>query len=96
MEVSILQHAKDTSPQTVTMGQVVELIGRTDWPPGYQSQLLGVESVRKGRDAGRRIALAHDGEAYYNPQADPFLAWEVKEGCRRGTATTISPCWRRA
>ena len=161
MEVSILQHAKDTSPQTVTMGQVVELIGRTDWPPGYQpqllvqgtfeggvrqeditrlsglsaavfcrvddsrmaelreearadphtlllftaadtltivypyeldtgyevhlqrqfyqkaflygndyyEQLLGVESVRKGRDAGRRIALVHDGEAYYNPQA---------------------------
>ena len=182
MEVSILQHAKDTSPQTVTMGQVVELIGRTDWPPGYQpqllvqgtfeggvrqeditrlsglsaavfcrvddsrmaelreearadphtlllftaadtltivypyeldtgyevhlqrqfyqkaflygndyyEQLLGVESVRKGRDAGRRIALVHDGEAYYNPQADPFLAWEVKEGCRRQTSRTKS------
>jgi len=56
----------------------------------YYEQLLGVESVRKGRDAGRRIALVHDGEAYYNPQADPFLAWEVKEGCRRQTSRTKS------
>ena len=102
MEVSILQHANDKSPQTVDIGQVAELIRRTDWPPGYQlhlqrqfyqkaflfgndyyEQLLGLPSIRTGKDAGKRLPLARDGTVYYNPQADSFLAWEVKDGCRR-------------
>ena len=188
-EVSIIQHAKDTHPQTVTVGQVVEMIRGDQWPPGYQplmlvqgtfeggirqkditrlsglsvvmfkvtdpappfghpapagvgngslpelreearddphtlllfttrdtltvvfpyeldvgyelhlqrqfyrkaflfgsdyyEQLLGLESVRKGKSAGVQCPLAHDPQVYYNPQAEPFLAWEVKEGCRR-------------
>ena len=42
--------------------------------------------MRKGKDAGKRCPLGHDAEAYYNPQAEPFLAWEIKEGCRRQTS----------
>ena len=176
MEVSILQHSKDTSPQSVTISQVAEMIRSDSWPPGYRPQLLvqgtfeggtrqkditrlsglsvavfnqvegsrmaelreearadphtlllftpspdclvivypyeldigyelrlqlqfyqkaflygndyyedllAVQSLHKGKDAGKRCTLGHDGDAYYNPQADPFLAWEVKEGCRR-------------
>ena len=177
MEVSILQHAKDNCPRTVTIGQVVEMIRGDQWPPGYQPQmlvqgtfeggvrqkditrlsglsmavfsqvrsdsvatlreearadphtlllfttadtlvavypyeldtgyelylqqqfyrkaflfgndyyedLLGIPSVHKGRDAGRRVTLARDPDVYYNPQAEPFLAWEIKEGCQRQT-----------
>ena len=49
----------------------------------YYESLLGRQTVRKGKDAGKRCTLGHDAEAYYNPQAEPFLAWEIKEGCRR-------------
>ena len=52
----------------------------------YYERLLGAQSVRRGRDAGKRCLLGHDAEAYYNPQAEPFLAWEIKEGCRRQTS----------
>lgn len=175
MEVSILQHAKDTSPKAVGISEIVDLIRGDQWPPGYQpvllvqgtfdggtrqqdltrlsglsaavfchvegsslaelreearadphtlllyttgdsliviypyeldvgyevylqrqfyqkaflfgndyyERLLGVQSVRKGKDAGKRCPLGHDAEAYYNPQAEPFLSWEIKEGCRR-------------
>ena len=172
MEVSILQHAKDTSPKAVGISEIVDLIRGDQWPPGYQpvllvqgtfdggtrqqnltrlsglsaavfchvegsslaelreearadphtlllyttgdsliviypyeldvgyevylqrqfyqkaflfgndyyERLLGVQSVRKGKDAGKRCPLGHDAEAYYNPQAEPFLSWEIKEG----------------
>jgi len=178
MEVSILQHAKDTSPKAVGISEIVDLIRGDQWPPGYQpvllvqgtfdggtrqqnltrlsglsaaafchvegsslaelreeartdphtlllyttgdsliviypyeldvgyevylqrqfyqkaflfgndyyERLLGVQSVRKGKDAGKRCPLGHDAEAYYNPQAEPFLSWEIKEGCRRQTS----------
>ena len=43
-------------------------------PPGYQPIMLV------------QCPLAHDPQAYYNPQAEPFLAWEIKEGCRRQTS----------
>ena len=170
MEVSILQHAKDTSPQRVTVDEVVELMKGDAWPVGYRpqllvqgvyeggcqqkqlarmsglaaalfscgseelrrqaaddehtllcyqageqlviiyryeldqgydiaqqrkfyrkaflfgndyyEQLLGLKSLR-GKDAGRLIPMCHDPALYYHPQADEFLAWEIKEGCRR-------------
>ena len=174
-EVSIIQHARDTRPQTVTVSQVAELIRGDSWPPGYQplllvqgtfeggtrqqditrlsglavavfslpdgssmaelreearddphtlllfgsadmlavvypyeldtgyelhlqrqfyqkavlygtdyyEQLLGTGAVRRGKDAGKRCGLCHDPDAYHNPLAEPFLAWEIKEGCRR-------------
>ena len=49
----------------------------------YYERLLRMPAMRKGKDAGRRCPMGHDAEAYYNPQAEPFLAWEIKEGCRR-------------
>ena len=178
MDVSLLQHAKDKSPQAVTLDKLVELIRGDQWPPGYEPILLvqgtfeggtrqqdlirlsglavavfihvegsslaelreearadphtlllytiadslvilypyeldvgyevylqrqfyhkaflfgndyyeeitGLQSQRKGKDVGKRCPLGHDGEVYYNPQAEPFLAWEIKEGCRRQTS----------
>ncbi len=178
MEVSLLQHNRDTSPQVVSIDRILEMIKGDQWSPGYQpmllvqgvfeggirqqdltrlsglsaavfnsvdrsslaelreearadphtlllytagdslvviypyeldvgyevylqrqfyqkaflfgndyyESLLGVQSVRKGKDAGKRCPLGHDAEAYYNPQAEPFLAWEIKEGCRRQTS----------
>ncbi|SEF91515.1 VirE N-terminal domain-containing protein [Xylanibacter ruminicola] len=56
----------------------------------YYEQLLGAQSVKKGKDASRCIPLARDGDAYYNPMADPFLVWEIKEGCRRQTSRVKS------
>ena len=178
MDVSILQHAKDNSPRTVSIGEVVEMIRGDSWPLGYHpvllvqgvfeggtrqqditrlsglsaavfspvdssrvaelreearddphtlllfnvgdslvivypyeldlgyevylqrqfyqkaflfgndyfESLLGMQTVRRGRDAGKRCPLGHDVDAYYNSQAEPFLAWEVKDGCRRQTS----------
>ena len=179
MEVSLLQHNRDVSPQGMDIGRIVEMVRGDQWPPGYQPVLLvqgvfeggtrqqdltrlsglsaavfkmtnpgvegsslaelreearadphtlllytvadslvivypyeldvgyevylqrqfyqkaflygndyyecllGMPAVRKGKDAGRRCPLGHDAEAYYNPQAEPFLSWEIKEGCRR-------------
>ena len=179
MEVSLLQHNRDVSPQGMDIGSIVEMVRGDQWPPGYQPVLLvqgvfeggtrqqdltrlsglsaavfkmtnpgvegsslaelreearadphtlllytvadslvivypyeldvgyevylqrqfyqkaflygndyyecllGMPAVRKGKDAGRRCPLGHDAEAYYNPQAEPFLSWEIKEGCRR-------------
>jgi hypothetical protein len=51
----------------------------------YYEQLLGAHSVRD-RDAGRLVPMCHDPDAYYSPQADEFLAWEIKEGCRQQTS----------
>lgn len=178
MKLSILQHSKDTCPESITIGQVVERIQSDNWPTGYQpvlmiqgvfeggtrqeditslsglsmavfshvdmsrltelreearddphtllmytaaesliiiypyeldtgfeirlqrqfynkaflygndyyEHLLDAPSFRKGADAGKRCQLAHDAEYYYNPMADPFLVWEIKEGCRRQTS----------
>ena len=179
MEVSLLQHNRDVSPQGMDIGRIVEMVRGNQWPPGYQPVLLvqgvfeggtrqqdltrlsglsaavfkmtnpgvegsslaelreearadphtlllytvgdslvivypyeldvgyevylqrqfyqkaflygndyyecllGMPAVRKGKEAGRRCPLGHDAEAYYNPQAEPFLSWEIKEGCRR-------------
>lgn len=171
MEVSLLQHNRDTSPKAVGISEIVDMIRGDLWPPGYQpvllvqgtfeggtrqqdltrlsglalctitmnhepitdirelaradphtlllytvadslvivypyeldvgyevylqrqfyqkaflfgndyyESLLGRQSVRKGRDAGKRCLLGHDADAYYNPQAEPFLSWEIKEG----------------
>ena len=52
----------------------------------YYRQQLEQEPVKDGKDVGKRCVLAHDPQAYYNPQADFFLAWEIKEGCRRQTS----------
>jgi hypothetical protein len=46
-EVSILQHAKDKSPQAVTLDKVVELIRGDQWPPGYEP-LMVVSAVVEG------------------------------------------------
>ena len=179
MDVSILQHSRDSSPQTVSISQVASQIRGGTWPPGYQPLLLvqgvyeggvrqqditrlsglsvavfsgvddssmaelreeacadphtlllyavadslvviypyeldigyelylqlqfyhkaflygndyyehlfdGRQSVRKGKYVGKRCTLAPDAAVYYNPQAEPFLAWEIKEGCRRQTS----------
>ena len=51
----------------------------------YYELLLGAHSVRD-RDAGRLVPMCHDPDAYYSPQADEFLAWEIKEGCRQQTS----------
>ncbi len=172
MEVSLLQHAKDSQPKAVGISEIVDMIQGNQWPPGYQpvllvqgtfeggtrqqdltrlsglalctitnnrepitdilelaradphtlllyttgdslvivypyeldvgyevylqrqfyqkaflfgndyyERLLGVQSVRKGRDAGKRCPLGHDAEAYYNPQAEPFLPWDASWPC---------------
>ena len=52
----------------------------------YYRQQLEQEPVKDGKDVGKRCVLAHDPQAYYNPQADFFLAWEIKEGCRKQTS----------
>lgn len=52
----------------------------------YYERLLDAQSVHVGKDAGKCCPLAHDEEAFYNPQADPFFVWEIKEGCRRMTS----------
>ena len=49
----------------------------------YYRQQLEQEPETTGKDGDRRCPLAHDPQAYYNPQAEWFLAWEIKEGCRR-------------
>ena len=47
MEVSILQHAKDKSPQRVTVDEVVDLIRGDRWPAGYRP-LIVVGAVVEG------------------------------------------------
>lgn len=56
----------------------------------YYEQLLGLQAERRGRDAGKRCPLAHDANVYYNPMADPFLVWEIKEGCKRQSSKSKS------
>ena len=51
----------------------------------YYKQLLDQECVRD-KDAGRLVPMCHDPDVYYNPQAEEFLAWEIKEGCRQQTS----------
>ena len=49
MEVSILQHSRDSSPQQVAVAEVVELIRSSQWPPGYQPLLIPAAVVQGGR-----------------------------------------------
>lgn len=56
----------------------------------YYEQLLGLQAERRGRDVGKRCPLAHDANVYYNPTADPFLVWEIKEGCKRQSSKSKS------
>lgn len=48
----------------------------------YYKQQLEQEPVTTGKDIDKRCLLCHDPLVYYNPQAEPFLAWEIKEGCQ--------------
>ena len=45
MDVSILQHLRDSSPQQVAVAEVVELIRGSQWPPGYQPLLIAASVV---------------------------------------------------
>lgn len=49
MDVSILQHSRDSSPQQVAVAEVVELIQGSQWPPGYQPLLIAGSVVQGGR-----------------------------------------------
>ena len=49
MDVSILQHSRDSSPQQVAVAEVVELIRGSQWPPGYQPLLIAASVVMGGR-----------------------------------------------
>ena len=49
MDVSILQHLRDSSPQQVAVAEVVELIRGSQWPPGYQPLLIAASVVMGGR-----------------------------------------------
>ena len=40
MEVSLLQHNRDTSPKAVGISEIVDMIRGDQWPPGYQPVLL--------------------------------------------------------
>jgi hypothetical protein len=48
----------------------------------YYRRQLEQEPVTTGKDIDKRCILCHDPQVYYNPQAEPFLAWEIKEGCQ--------------
>ena len=48
----------------------------------YYKQLLDMSCIID-KDAGRLVPMYHDPDVYYNPQAEEFLAWEIKEGCRQ-------------
>ena len=43
----------------------------------YYDQLMELKTSRK--DKGRTVQLLKDSEAYYNANAEPFFAWEIKE-----------------
>ncbi len=47
----------------------------------YEAQ-LGAVPLRRGKDVGRRATLCHDPDAYYNPDAEWFLAMEILEATR--------------
>ena len=49
MDISILQHSRDSSPQQVAVAEVVELIRGSQWPPGYQPLLIAGSVVQGGR-----------------------------------------------
>ena len=61
MELSLLQHSKDTCPQTVSIGDVAEMIRNGAWPVGYPPQIL-VQGVFQGgarqQDITRMSGLA--------------------------------------
>ena len=48
MDVSILQHSRDSSPQQVAVAEVVELIRNSQWPPGYQPLLVSDDGQMDG------------------------------------------------
>ena len=47
----------------------------------YEAQ-LEIPPLRKGKDVGKRRTLSHDPEAYFNPNAEWFLAMEILEATR--------------
>ena len=47
----------------------------------YEAQ-LEIPPLRKGKDVGKRRTLCHDPEAYFNPNAEWFLAMEILEATR--------------
>jgi len=47
----------------------------------YEAQ-LDIVPLRKGKDVGKRRTLCHDPEAYFNPEAEWFLAMEILEATR--------------
>ena len=49
MDITILQHSRDSSPQQVAVAEVVELIRSSQWPPGYQPLLIPAAVVQGGR-----------------------------------------------
>ena len=49
MDVSILNHIKDSSPRQMAVAKVVELIRSSQWPPGYQPLLIVSSVVQGGR-----------------------------------------------
>ena len=66
MEVSILQHSKDTSPQSVTISQVAEMIRSDSWPPGYRPQLLVQGTFEGGTRQKDIIRLSGLSVAIFN------------------------------
>jgi hypothetical protein len=61
MELSIIQHAKDTKPRTVSVGEVAEMIRNEAWPRDYPPTIL-VQGVFEGgvrqQDITRMSGLA--------------------------------------
>ena len=47
MELSIIQHVKDTKPRTVSIGEVAEMIRNESWPKDYPPTIL-VQGVFEG------------------------------------------------
>ena len=47
MNVSIIQHFKDTCPKTITIDEVVDMIRNDSWLPGYQPVLM-VQGIFEG------------------------------------------------
>lgn len=61
MEVSLLQHSRDTSPQVVTIGQMADRIQGDQWPPGYLAIRRKPEEINAlGRQLAQRTAQPHE------------------------------------
>ena len=84
MDVSILQHSRDSSPQQVAIAEVVKLIQGSQWPPGYQPLLIPAAVVQDGRQhkhirwlTGLSIARLGYGSEKLKVKSDPHtvLCW---------------------